>query len=84
VLLSGDTIFANPDRTSVSFMRSYPNRIPLSAQVVERIAAHVGRFAFARLYNNFDGVVPQDAYDVVQRSARRHAGWVRGEFDHLT
>jgi len=84
VLLSGDTIFANPDRTSVSFMRSYPNRIPLSGQVVERVAAHVGRFAFARLYNNFDGVVPQDAYDVVQRSAHRHAAWVRGDFDHLT
>jgi hypothetical protein len=84
VLLSGDTIFANPDRTSVSFMRSYPNRIPLSAPVVERIAAHVGRFAFDRLYNNFDGVIPHAAYDVVERSARRHAGWVRGEYDHLT
>jgi hypothetical protein len=84
VLLSGDTIFANPDRTTVSFMRSYPNRIPLSAQVVERIAAHVGRFAFERLYNNFEGVVPHGAYDAVQRSARRHAAWVRGELDHLT
>lgn len=84
VLLSGDTIFANPDRTSVSFMRSYPNRIPLSAAVVERVAAHVGRFAFDRLYNNFEGVIPADAAAVVQRSAARHAGWVRGDFDHLT
>ena len=84
VLLSGDTIFANPDRTSVSFMRSYPNRIPLSGAVVERIAAHVGRFAFDRLYNNFEGVIPDDAHDVVQRSAARYAAWVRGDFDHLT
>lgn len=84
VLLSGDTIFANPDRTSVSFMRSYPNRIPLSAAVVERIAAHVGRFAFDRLYNNFEGVIPADAHGVVQRSAARHAAWVRGDFDDLT
>lgn len=84
VLLSGDTIFANPDRVSVSFMRSYPNRIPLSGKVVERIAAHVGRFAFERLYNNFDSVIPRDARDVVVRSARRHREWVDGEHDHLT
>jgi hypothetical protein len=84
VLLAGDTIMANPDRTSVSFMRSYPNRIPLSAAVVERIAAHVARYEFDRLYNNFTGVIPTDAGAVVQRSAARHAAWVRGDFDHLT
>ncbi|WP_420111579.1 hydrolase [Pseudactinotalea sp.] len=84
VLLAGDTIHSNPDRTSVAFMRSYPNRIPLSGAVVERIAAHVGRFDFDRLYNNFEGVIPVDARAVVQRSAARHAAWVRGDFDHLT
>jgi hypothetical protein len=84
VLLSGDTIFANPDRTSVSFMRSYPNRIPLSATVVLRVAQHVARRPFERLYNNFEGVIPTDARDVVLRSAERHAAWVRGDFDHLT
>ena len=84
VLLSGDTIFANPDRTSVSFMRSYPNRIPLSAAVVLRVAEHVARRPFERLYNNFEGVVPADAREVVLRSAQRHAAWVRGDFDHLT
>ncbi|GED11584.1 MBL fold metallo-hydrolase [Cellulosimicrobium cellulans] len=84
VLLSGDTIFANPDRTSVSFMRSYPNRIPLSAAVVLRVAEHVAQRPFDRLYNNFEGIVPADARDVVLRSAQRHAAWVRGDFDHLT
>ncbi|MCP2283135.1 hypothetical protein APR04_002038, partial [Promicromonospora umidemergens] len=84
VLLSGDTIFANPDRTSVSFMRSYPNRIPLSGAVVQRVAHHVSRFEFDRLYNNFDGVIPTDARQVVQRSANRHAAWTRGDHDHLT
>ena len=34
---SSDTIHANPDRATVTFLRSYPNRIPLSAAVVERI-----------------------------------------------
>ncbi|MDC7121938.1 hydrolase [Cellulomonas fimi] len=83
VLLSGDTIFANPDRTA-SFMRSYPNRIPLSGAVALRVAAHVARRPFDRLYNNFDGVIPADASAVVQRSAERHAAWTRGDFDDLT
>lgn len=83
VLLSGDTIFANPDRTA-SFMRSYPNRIPLSGAVVTRVAEHVARRPFERLYNNFEGVIPADARAVVLSSAERHAAWVRGDFDHLT
>jgi glyoxylase-like metal-dependent hydrolase (beta-lactamase superfamily II) len=84
VLLSGDTIFANPDRTSVSFMRSYPNRIPLSGAVAERVAQHVARRPFDRLYNNFEGVIPTDAREVVLRSAARHAAWTRGDHDALT
>ena len=84
VLLSGDTIFANPDRTSVSFMRSFPNRLPLSATVVDRIARQVERFEFDRLYGNFDNVIPADARAIVRRSAERHCAWVRGDFDHLT
>jgi hypothetical protein len=84
VLLSSDTIMANPDRTSVSFQRSYPNRIPLSAAVVERVTAHVEQFDFDRLYSNFGNVIDADARAVVRRSADRHVGWVRGDFDHLT
>jgi hypothetical protein len=84
VLLTGDTIFPNPDRTSVSFMRSYPNRIPLSGAVVRRVAEHVGRFGYDRLYGNFDNSIEADARAIVQRSAERHAGWTAGDFDHLT
>ena len=84
VLLSGDTIWANADRRSVAFMRSYPNLLPLSGAVAERIAAHVARRPFDRLYNNFEGVVPGDARAIVLRSAQRHAAWVRGDFDDLT
>lgn len=83
VLLSGDTIFANPDRTA-AFMRSYPNRIPLSGAVALRVAEHVARRPFERLYNNFDGVIPADALAVVRRSAERHAAWTRGDHDDLT
>jgi hypothetical protein len=84
VLLSSDTIFANPDLVSVSFMRSYPNRIPLSAAVVDRVAKAVAEYPFDRLYGNFDNVIPTDAAAVVRRSADRHMAWVRGDFDHLT
>lgn len=84
VLLSGDTIAANPDRTSVGFMRSYPNKIPLSGAVVERVAKHVERFGFDRLYSNFENVIPADARAAVRRSADRHIAWVRGDFDQLT
>ena len=84
VLLSGDTVYANPDRRSVSFMRSYPNHLPLSAAVAERIAAHLGQFTFDRIYGNFQNVIDGDAGAIVQRSAERHAGWARGDFDHLT
>ena len=83
VLLSGDTVFANPDGTA-SFMRSYPNRIPLSGAVALRVAGHVARRPFERLYNNFDGVIPADATEVVRWSAHRHAAWCRGDHDDLT
>jgi glyoxylase-like metal-dependent hydrolase (beta-lactamase superfamily II) len=84
VLLTGDTIFPNPDRRSVSFMRSFPNRIPLSGAVVRRVARHVDAFAFDRLYGNFDNAISTDAKAVVRRSADRHADWTDGVFDHLT
>lgn len=84
VLLAGDTIMANPDGRSVGFMRSFPNRIPLSGAVVERIAGHVERYAFDRLYSNFEATIDGDARSAVRFSADRHIGWVRGDFDHLT
>jgi hypothetical protein len=84
VILAGDTIFANPDRTSVSFMRSYPNRIPLSGAVVDRVARSLDVFEYDRLYGNFGASIPVDARAVVRRSADRHAAWVRGDYDHLT
>jgi glyoxylase-like metal-dependent hydrolase (beta-lactamase superfamily II) len=83
VLLAGDTIFANPDGTA-SFMRSYPNRIPLSAAVVQRLADATDKLAFDRLYNNFGAIIAADARATVRFSADRHAAWVRGDYDHLT
>jgi hypothetical protein len=84
VLLSGDTVACTPDEHWVSFMRSYPNKIPLSAAVVAKVADRVLRIDFDRLYDNFGGKVRSDADQWVRRSADRYIAWVRGDFDHLT
>ena len=84
VLLSGATGFANPDRRSVAFLRSYPNHVPLSAAVVERVCRAVEEFDFDRLYGNFTIRIDADARAVVRRSADRHIAWLRGDFDDLT
>jgi hypothetical protein len=84
VLLSGDTVACTPDEHWVSFMRSFPNKLPLSAATVEKVATRVLALDFDRLYDNFAGRVAGDAPQWVRRSADRYIAWVRGDFDHLT
>ncbi len=84
MLLVSDTIHANPDRATVTFLRSYPNRIPLSPAVVERITRLVTELPFDRLYDNFGRSIEAGAARAVRRSADRYLGWVRGDFDRLT
>jgi hypothetical protein len=82
--IAGDTIMVNPDRATTSFQRSFPNRLPLSATVVARIADRVKPLRFQQIWSNFDNAITSDADLAVQRSADRHVAWVRGDFDHLT
>jgi hypothetical protein len=84
VLLTSDTIHGNPDRATVAFLRSYPNRIPLSPAAVERITKAVEQLSFDRLYDNFGRGVDSDARAAIRRSADRYIGWVRGDHDDLT
>lgn len=84
VLLTGDTVAGTPGGDWVSFMRSYPNKIPLSARSVARVSERVLALEFDRLYGNFGGQVLGDAAERVRRSADRYIAWVRGDFDHLT
>lgn len=84
VLLTGDSVFPNPDRRSLGFLRSYPNKLPLSGAVVQRIAAGLEELAFDRIYGNFGNTIDADARAVLRFSADRHTAWVRGDFDHLT
>lgn len=83
-LLSGDTVFPNPDGWSVGFLRSYPNKIPLSAGVVQRIADDLGQLRFDSIVGNFDNRIATGGAESIRRSAERHMAWVRGDFDDLT
>jgi hypothetical protein len=61
------------DRKYVSFMRSYPNLIPLSRACVESIAGAVQPFAFERIYGAWwDRHIESDARAVVHRSLTRY------------
>lgn len=84
VLLTGDTVSVNPDGATVAFMRSFPNRIPLSSAVALRIARHLERHDYDRLYDNLGRGILSDAGTVVRASSRRHAAWAAGRFDLLT
>ena len=72
-LFSGDIVMVIPDRRHVSFMRSYPNLIPLPAREVERIASVLEWWPFERILGAWwDRLVPQDGSEVVRRSAERY------------
>jgi hypothetical protein len=77
VLLVGDTVTVVSDRRFVSFMRSYPNLIPLPAAEVDRIARTLEPLEFDRIYGGWwDRDVRQGAHDAVRASARRYIAWV--------
>ena len=78
-LLTGDTITVVADRRFVSFMRSYPNDIPLPAVAVGRIVAAVAPYRFDRIYGGWwDRVVDRDGWAAIQQSAERYIRWING------
>jgi hypothetical protein len=78
-LLSGDIIQVVQDRRFVSFMRSYPNYIPLPASAVKRVVTAVEPFAFDRIYGAWwRTLVATDAKAAVSRSAERYIRAIGG------
>ncbi|HUX22725.1 MAG TPA: MBL fold metallo-hydrolase [Spirochaetia bacterium] len=78
-LHTGDTISVAADKRMVSFMYSYPNRIPLAAYEIRRIANAVRPFQFHRLYAGWwDSVVDEHAKRTVLDSAERIARHIEG------
>ena len=79
VLMTGDTMQGAADTRWVSFMRSYPNMIPLPADKVRSIVSAVEPFAFDRLYGAWwDKIVAADAKGAVRRSAERYIRAIGG------
>src|SRR5580693_5021292 len=79
-LLSGDIVQVIPDRKFVTFMRSYPNMIPLSAPSVERIGALLEPYKYDVIHGAwFDRTIPRGGKDVVTRSVARYIAAVRGD-----
>lgn len=54
-LLTGDVIQVGRDRTTVSFMYSYPNYIPLNTRTVRQIVAAVEPYPFDQIYGAWFG-----------------------------
>jgi hypothetical protein len=78
VLYAGDNLQVCQDRRFVSFMRSYPNYIPLNAPAVERIAAAVEPFGFERIYGAFaHRNVSEHGKEAVARSVERYLSAIR-------
>jgi hypothetical protein len=79
-LLSGDIVQLIPDRKHVSFMRSYPNLIPLSAPAVAHIGATLAPFSFDVIYGAFfDRGAARGGKDVVKRSVERYIARISGD-----
>lgn len=78
VLCAGDTLSVTTDRKFVSFMRSYPNLIPLNAREIEAIAAALAPYAYDTIYGHyFDRVIATDAKAVVRASVERYLAAIR-------
>jgi hypothetical protein len=61
------------DRRYVSFLRSYPNIIPLGVSAVRRIVERIEPFSFEQIYGGWwKANVLSDARAAVTRSAQRY------------
>jgi hypothetical protein len=73
VLLSGDTIVVTPGEDRVTFIRSAPNRLPLSAAAVRGVVSAVEPFSFDRIYGGWwVPVLRSGAWETVRTSALRY------------
>jgi hypothetical protein len=80
VVCAGDILTVATDRKWLSFMRSYPNFIPLSAREVGHIGRAMAPFSFDALYGHyFDRVIAKDAKAVLEKSIARYVAAVEGK-----
>jgi hypothetical protein len=71
-LLAGDILHVGPDRR-VSFMRSYPDLIPLDAGSIQHIAAVLADRSFDAIYGAFwDRIIASGGEEALAFSVRRY------------
>lgn len=80
VALSGDTFMIVADREHATFMRSFPNMIPLSQRSVQKIVDALAPWPFDRAYSGFvPGLLDGNADEKVRQSAARYISWIRDD-----
>jgi hypothetical protein len=79
IVCAGDILTVVTDRKWLSFMRSYPNLIPLSAREVEAIGQAMAPFSFEAIYGHyFDRVIARGAKAVLGKSVERYIANLNG------
>jgi len=82
VVCSADIATVNLDRKSFTFMRSYPNHIPLSEKGVRAIGAALAPFQFDRVYSHFfERAIAAGAKQILQASIERYVAAIGGVYD---
>lgn len=78
VLLTGDTIMITPATPWMSFMRSYPNYLPLPVTTARRVADRALACKFDRVYGNpgWDKYVADGAREALIASIARYERWL--------
>jgi hypothetical protein len=83
VLCSSDIATVTTDRKFLSFMRSYPNLIPLSARQVTAIGSALEPLEFDVIYGHyFDRVIARDAKRILDISIKRYAAALGGAYEN--
>jgi glyoxylase-like metal-dependent hydrolase (beta-lactamase superfamily II) len=83
IVCSADTLTVTVDRKFLSFMRSYPNIIPLSAKQVQSIGAAMAPFAYDTIYGHyFDRVIRSGAKEAMQVSVDRYVAAIGGFYEN--
>jgi hypothetical protein len=82
VLCSADIATVAVDRKFLSFMRSYPNLIPLSAKQVIGIGKALEPFTFDTIYGHFfDRVIASNGKQALGNSVRRYVAALAGAYE---
>jgi hypothetical protein len=83
LLCSSDIATVTTDRKFLSFMRSYPNLIPLSGRQVAGIAAALAPFDFDAIYGHyFDRVIPTGGKQILDVSVKRYIAAISGAYEN--